>query len=69
MTYERFEQLPVWNDAIDIGRLTFLLTANRVFNLSPIVGAGLAFVLITIPLARFTDWLVRRDQARMRGGS
>jgi polar amino acid transport system permease protein len=44
------------------------LTANRVFNLSPIVGAGLAFVLITIPLARFTDWLVRRDQARMRAG-
>jgi hypothetical protein len=30
------------------------------------VGAGIAFVLITIPMARFTDYLVRRDQARMR---
>lgn len=42
------------------------LTSNRFFNLSPNLAAGLAFVLITIPLARFTDWLVRRDQARMR---
>jgi polar amino acid transport system permease protein len=42
------------------------LTSARVFNLSPYLAAGVAFVLITIPLARFTDWLVKRDQARMR---
>ena len=40
--------------------------ANRYFNLSPILGAGLCFLVITIPLARFTDWLVKRDAARMR---
>jgi polar amino acid transport system permease protein len=41
------------------------LTSNRLFNLSPNLAAGVAFVLITIPLARFTDWLVAR-QARAR---
>jgi polar amino acid transport system permease protein len=43
------------------------LTSNRLFNLSPNLAAGVAFVVITIPLARFTDWLVAR-QARMRAG-
>ncbi len=43
------------------------LTSNRLFNLSPNLAAGVAFVLITIPLARLTDWLVAR-QARARAG-
>jgi polar amino acid transport system permease protein len=43
------------------------LTSNRLFNLSPNLAAGIAFVVITIPLARFTDWLVAR-QARARAG-
>jgi polar amino acid transport system permease protein len=43
------------------------LTSNRLFNLSPNLAAGVAFVVITIPLARFTDWLVAR-QARERAG-
>jgi polar amino acid transport system permease protein len=43
------------------------LTSNRLFNLSPNLAAGVAFVIITIPLARFTDWLVAR-QARARAG-
>jgi polar amino acid transport system permease protein len=43
------------------------LTSNRLFNLSPSLAAGVAFVVITIPLARFTDWLVAR-QARARAG-
>jgi polar amino acid transport system permease protein len=43
------------------------LTSNRLFNLSPNLAAGVAFVAITIPLARFTDWLVAR-QARARAG-
>jgi polar amino acid transport system permease protein len=42
------------------------LTSNRLFNLSPNLAAGVAFVIITIPLARFTDWLVSRDAARRR---
>jgi polar amino acid transport system permease protein len=43
------------------------LTSNQLFNLSPNLAAGVAFVVITIPLARFTDWLVAR-QARARAG-
>jgi len=43
------------------------LTSNKLFNLSPNLAAGVAFVLVTIPLARFTDWLVTR-QARARAG-
>ena len=43
------------------------LTSNKLFNLSPNLAAGVAFVLVTIPLARFTDWLVAR-QARARAG-
>jgi polar amino acid transport system permease protein len=73
---------PLLNDFIGLQKDTALLsvigvlevlnrartTSNRVFSLSPNLAAGVAFVLITIPLARFTDWLVARDQARMRAG-
>ena len=71
---------PLLNDFIGLQKDTTLLafvgvndvfnltqkTANRIFNLSPVLGGGLMFLVITIPMARFTDYLVRRDQARMR---
>ena len=34
------------------------------FNYTPYVVAALLFILLTIPLARFTDWLVVRDRRR-----
>jgi len=34
------------------------------FNYTPYLATALLFVLITIPLARFTDWLVARDRRR-----
>jgi len=34
------------------------------FNFTPFLAIALLFVVITIPLARFTDWLVARDRAR-----
>jgi polar amino acid transport system permease protein len=40
----------------------------KYFNLSPVIGTAIAFIVITIPMARFTDYLIRRDQARMRAG-
>lgn len=72
---------PLLNDFISLQKDTALLsvigllevlnrarlTSNRLFNLSPNLAAGVAFVLLTIPLARFTDWLVAR-QARARAG-
>jgi polar amino acid transport system permease protein len=44
------------------------LTSNQLFNLSPNLAAGVAFLLMTIPLARFTDWLVARQARRRAGG-
>jgi polar amino acid transport system permease protein len=72
---------PLLNDFISLQKDTALLsvigllevlnrarlTSNQLFNLSPNLAAGVAFVLITIPLARLTDWLVAR-QARARAG-
>jgi polar amino acid transport system permease protein len=34
------------------------------FNFTPFVAIALVFVVITIPMARFTDWMVGRDRAR-----
>jgi polar amino acid transport system permease protein len=34
------------------------------FNYTPYVASAILFVLITIPLARFTDWLILRNRRR-----
>jgi polar amino acid transport system permease protein len=34
------------------------------FNFTPYLAAAVLFVAITIPLARFTDWLIARDRHR-----
>ena len=34
------------------------------FNFTPYLGTALIFVVLTVPLARFTDWLVARDRRR-----
>lgn len=36
------------------------------FNYTPYLATALLFVLLTIPLARLTDWLVARDRGRHR---
>jgi len=38
------------------------------FNATPYVVAATLFLLITIPLTRFTDWLVARDRRRQQAG-
>jgi polar amino acid transport system permease protein len=40
--------------------------ASNNFNSSSVIGLGICFVVITIPLARFTDWLIKRDQRRLQ---
>src|SRR5580765_193452 len=40
------------------------IDANATFNYTPYLVAALLFVAITIPLARFTDWLIARDRRR-----
>jgi polar amino acid transport system permease protein len=38
------------------------------FNYTPYVVAALLFILLTIPLARFTDWLIARERKRRLAG-
>jgi polar amino acid transport system permease protein len=40
------------------------IDTNGYFNFTPYLVATVFFVAITIPLARFTDWLVARDRRR-----
>ena len=39
------------------------------FNLSPIAVVAFLFILITIPQARFVDYLIDRDAKKRTGGS
>lgn len=41
---------------------------NNANAFSAFTAVAICYVIITIPLARLTDWLVARDQARMRAG-
>jgi polar amino acid transport system permease protein len=38
------------------------------FNYTPYMATALLFILVTIPLARFTDWLIARDRRRQSAG-
>jgi polar amino acid transport system permease protein len=73
---------PLLNDFIGLQKDTALLGlvgpveafqrsniyAQGDFNFTPYLCAAVLFVAITIPLARFTDWLVERDRRRFRAG-
>jgi polar amino acid transport system permease protein len=43
--------------------------AGNNFNLSSVTGLGLCFLVVTIPMTRLTDYLVKRDQERMMAGA
>ena len=74
---------PLINDAVALQKDTALtsivgyvevlgaaqLLKNKYFNLSPVFGAALFFLLITIPFTRFVDFLLKRDKQRTQGGS
>ncbi len=44
------------------------IDTDATFNYTPYLAAALLFVAITIPLARFTDWLIARDRRRRQSG-
>jgi polar amino acid transport system permease protein len=75
---------PLLNDFISLQKDTALVAilggvieANRaaqiysasVFNYSSFTLAALLFLVVTIPLARFTDHLIARDRRRRQAGS
>jgi polar amino acid transport system permease protein len=47
--------------------LTSTLWQSQLFNLSPVTLAAAFFIVITIPQARFVDYLIDRDAARRAG--
>ena len=69
---------PLLNDFIGLQKDTVLVSflgvvelfrisqidESSIFNFTPYLGAALIFVVLTIPLARLTDWLVARDRSR-----
>jgi polar amino acid transport system permease protein len=48
---------------VEAARAAQIYAAYR-FNYSSFVVAAFLFILMTIPLARFTDWLIERDRRR-----
>ena len=73
---------PLLNDFIGLQKDTVLISFIGVveifrtasikqaatFNFTPYLGVALVFIVVTIPLARFTDWLVARDKRRASAG-
>jgi polar amino acid transport system permease protein len=48
---------------VEAARAAQIYSAYR-FNYSSFVVAAFLFILMTIPLARLTDWLIARDRRR-----
>lgn len=42
---------------------------NADFNFTPLLGAALCFLVITVPLTRTVDWLLARQRARRQAGA
>jgi polar amino acid transport system permease protein len=74
---------PLLNDFIGLQKDTVLVSSVGVvevfretqilqqatFNFTPYLATALIFLVVTIPLARFTDWLLAREKARRAGGA
>jgi polar amino acid transport system permease protein len=52
---------------VEIFRQSYIKQAGS-FNFTPYLATALVFLLITIPLARLTDWLIARDKRRQAAG-
>ena len=52
---------------VEAARAAQIYSAYR-FNYSSFVVAAFLFILMTIPLARLTDWLIARDRRRRQAG-
>jgi polar amino acid transport system permease protein len=53
---------------VEIFRQSYIEQAGS-FNFTPYMVTALVFIVVTIPLARFTDWLVARDRRRQLAGA
>ncbi len=53
---------------VEIFRQSYIKQAGS-FNFTPYLATALVFLVVTIPLARLTDWLLAREKRRRTGGS
>ncbi|MGI8930081.1 MAG: amino acid ABC transporter permease [Candidatus Limnocylindria bacterium] len=74
---------PLLNDFIGLQKDTVLVSfvgiveifrqsqirQQATFNFTPYLVTALVFIVLVIPMARFTDWLVARERARRSGGA
>lgn len=74
---------PLLNDFIGLQKDTALVStigvievfrrtqieAGGAFNFTPYLACGLLFLILTIPLTRFVDWLAARDRRRQLAGA
>jgi polar amino acid transport system permease protein len=51
---------------VELFRQAQIITAAN-YNFTPYVATALVFLVVTIPLARFTDWLIARERRRGQG--
>jgi polar amino acid transport system permease protein len=51
----------------EILNISSILKSNS-FNLSPVTGAAVFFLIVTIPFTRLVDYLIKRDKERTQGG-
>jgi polar amino acid transport system permease protein len=52
---------------VEIFRQSYIEQAGS-FNFTPYMVTALVFIVVTLPLARFTDWLIARDKRRQAAG-
>jgi polar amino acid transport system permease protein len=52
---------------VEIFNTAGILEAAR-FNFTPYLATAVVFIVVTFPLARFTDWLLAREKGRRSGG-
>lgn len=45
------------------------LDVAATFNYTPLVAVALVFLVVTIPMTRFVDWLIARQRARRQAGA
>jgi len=52
---------------VEIFRQSYIQQAGN-FNFTPYLVTALVFIVVTLPLARLTDWLIARDKRRQAAG-
>jgi polar amino acid transport system permease protein len=52
---------------VEIFRQSYIKPAGS-FNFTPYMATAFVFIIVTIPLARLTDWLIARDRRRQASG-